>query len=530
MRTDHLRRIIIPSAILVLLAVTFLFAGLLVPGVSTAANNDNQSTPREVQVESGNVIVKFGESAYVRANQRVESVVVFGGNATVAGTVTHSIIAFGGDVRVLPTAVVGSAVSPDDATIVSLGGSITVDPGAQVTGTRVDDTNWSNFVDVGVPSPRWWGGFSFLGWLVQTAIFLVLGLVAAALLPKQMQAVGRTMGRRPGASLGWGALAFFIIVPVAAIVLLVSIIGILVLIPAFIVVPLFYFFATVSVAAFIVQRLFKGTERQQNLMLATALGVVATSIIAQIPIGGGLAVLVMILFGVGGAVLALLEWRQSRRALPAPAGGPAGGSGYSQVPPYAPVPPQGPDSYAPAPYGPVSPTVVQPSVAPTIMPAPAGDEAESVGTAVSPAIQQTPVGAVADGLTPTNAESGQAAEQALAPAEQTSAPALTPALAESTLAPAPPAPPLPAAMPGEPIPAAPPVAPAVPIETPVDVTAVTSVPDEARTEVDQRTAEAPFASESEDATRVRQEEETIEPAPDAPHDGNEAGNREESGK
>ena len=68
-----------------------------------------------------------------------------------------------------------------------------------------------------------WSAFSpfasFAGWLVSTVIFLLFGLLAAALMPGQMRAVGRKVTSRPGASLGWGALNVIVIVPVSLIVL-----------------------------------------------------------------------------------------------------------------------------------------------------------------------------------------------------------------------------------------------------------------------------------------------------------------------
>lgn len=340
MRTDRVRRAVAPTIVLLALAVALMIIGMAATGAAQAASHDK--APRgAVSVQTRDAIIEFGDPVRIAVDERVGSVISFGGDVTVAGTVTHTIVAFGGDVRLLPTAVVGGALSETDASVVAMGGTITVAEGAQVTGDlqRIDEGNWSEFVDVAVPNVdvRSWAAFSFVGWLVQAAIFLVLGLVAAALLPKQMLAIGRALSARPGAALGWGALTFFIVVPVAAVVLFISIVGILLLIPAIVVVPLFYFFVVASVAAFIAQRLMSGTGRNENLMLATTLGVVGTAIVSRIPVGGGLALLVMTLFGTGAAGMAMLEWRRGRRTIavpapaPAPAGGPAGGGEESTV-------------------------------------------------------------------------------------------------------------------------------------------------------------------------------------------------------
>ena len=90
------------------------------------------------------------------------SVVAFGGDVLVRGTVENDIVAFGGDVRLTPTAVVGSTMSPQDKSIVLFGGTLTREPGAQVTGgiQRVDNANWAgslNWLTQHTVVRPWWG-------------------------------------------------------------------------------------------------------------------------------------------------------------------------------------------------------------------------------------------------------------------------------------------------------------------------------------------------------------------------------------
>ena len=101
------------------------------------------------------------------------------------------------------------------------------------------------------------------------------------------------------------------IVPVALVVLVVSIIGILVAIPLAVFVLLSYFFVTTGVAALLAQKVLG--NREQNLMLAVAVGVVGTTVISRIPVAGGIALLAMTVLGVGAGVLAFAEWRRDRR-------------------------------------------------------------------------------------------------------------------------------------------------------------------------------------------------------------------------
>ena len=59
----------------------------------------------------------------------------------------------------------------------------------------------------------------------------MLGLVAAALMPKQMRAVQRKLAQKTAASLGWGALTFFVIAPAVLVVLVISVVGLLLVVP-----------------------------------------------------------------------------------------------------------------------------------------------------------------------------------------------------------------------------------------------------------------------------------------------------------
>ena len=173
------------------------------------------------------------------AGARVEGVVAFGGDVTIDGTVTGSVVAFGGDVlvrgavenassafggdvRLAPTAVVGSTMSPQDTSVVVFGGTLTREPGAQVTGDvqRVDTVNWAAALSWATQHTvvRPWWGFTLMGWIVQTAFCLVLALVAAALMPRQLRAVQRHLRLKPAGSLGWGALIVFIVGPALLVV------------------------------------------------------------------------------------------------------------------------------------------------------------------------------------------------------------------------------------------------------------------------------------------------------------------------
>jgi hypothetical protein len=198
-----------------------------------------------------------------------------------------------------------------------MGGELTKAPGAQVNGRteKIEGISWNG---AGAWAARAWlenrlWGFSIVGWLVQTAFFLVLALVAAALMPQQLRGVHLHLGRKPWASLGWGALLFFVVVPAVLVVLVISVIGLLLVVPYGLLVLLAYFFVTTGVASFLAQKVLTGFGGRENLMLAVTLGVVGTTVVSRIPFAGPLLVAVMMVFGAGAAALGVAEWRRSKR-------------------------------------------------------------------------------------------------------------------------------------------------------------------------------------------------------------------------
>jgi len=342
MTTLRTSTILRPLLALVLGTLALVLLGTLVTGPARAfAFPLGAAAPLAQTVQTKGTIVQFGNDVVVPAGEQVDAVltaggdvtidgtvkktvVSFGGDVFVRGTVGQSVLAFGGDVHLAPTASVGRAMSSGDKSVVLFGGELTREAGAQVNGQvqHYDNANWSGSIPWGashiVNQPLWWG-FSLIGWLVQTAICLILGLVAAALMPKQMRAVQRHLSLKPAASLGWGALTFFLIAPAILVVLIISIVGLLLVVPYVVVAALFYFFVVTSVGALIAMRVLAGTKQNDNLMLAVTIGVVATTIVARVPVVGGLVELVMVVFGTGAAVMAFAEWRRARKPAPEPA-------------------------------------------------------------------------------------------------------------------------------------------------------------------------------------------------------------------
>jgi hypothetical protein len=364
-----LRRLSLSALVLAVLAVALVPGAIAAPSPSAAPTLQPAQDYRvvdkgrgvlefgnDVRIEPGSTIdwvVLFGGDVDVRGRVR-GPVVAFGGDVVVSGVVTEEVVAFGGDVRLEETARVGTRLAEDEPGVVAFGGAVTTAAGAQVRGgiERVRGDEIGRAIGLGVSdtvTAPFRALFSFTGWLVLTLVLVVLGLVAAALLPHQLAAVQRHLTLRPWGSLGWGALTFFVLVPLAIVVLVISIVGILLLIPLAVVLPLAYFFAATAAVALVADRLVAGRVADRNrLLLAVTLGITGLMAITWIPVVGALVAGLATVMGTGAAVLAANEWRQRRKAaragaLPSGAPMPPGGP----VPPGAPIPPGGQPGGAP---------------------------------------------------------------------------------------------------------------------------------------------------------------------------------------
>jgi len=121
--------------------------------------------------------------------------------------------------------------------------------------------------------------------------------------------------RRPAASFGWGALGSLVIVPAVSVLLLVSVIGILVLIPwLLIVVPLSLFFGFAAVSALLGRWALRGLAyRRENLVLAAVGGALLLHVVRLIPYLGAAAWAVAWLTGFGAVAVGVWEWWRRRR-------------------------------------------------------------------------------------------------------------------------------------------------------------------------------------------------------------------------
>jgi hypothetical protein len=165
----------------------------------------------------------------IAADEIVDAAVILDGPARVEGTVRESLVALNGDTEVSGTVEGDVIVLNGDLVIRSgaeVGGDLVtqstpqVEEGATVRGDRTNiATRFDfDFEDVGFGGRiAWWIGYS-----IST---LVLGLLLLAFAPRLFPAVREAANTKLGSSIGWGVGLFFLL-PIGAIVLLVTVVGI----------------------------------------------------------------------------------------------------------------------------------------------------------------------------------------------------------------------------------------------------------------------------------------------------------------
>jgi hypothetical protein len=254
---------------------------------------------------------------HVTTDESVDTASIFNGPAVIEGTVRQDLFVLNGDTEISGTVNGDVVVINGDVTVRSgaeIGGDLvtqmspTVEEGATIRGDRRSVSTEFDAEAIGFAGRFAW-------WLGYTVSVLILGLLILAFASRLDEALATSVRARLGASIGWGAAGFFLL-PIAAILLLITVVGIPLGIFLLLALALIY---TVGYAATIVAigRLLLSTQsRFVGFLVAWLIFRGA----ALIPVVGGLVWLVASAWGLG---LLAVSARRSR----------------ADVPPMAPPPP-----------------------------------------------------------------------------------------------------------------------------------------------------------------------------------------------
>ncbi len=185
-----------------------------------------------------NELVKFGDDVVVKEDEKISgSVVVFGGTATIAGTVTKDVVVFGGDLIAEETADIrGSAVC--------FGGEINKKPGAKIGDQEVGFGKFPFGLTIGpfIGLQSFGGlidrGVSVFARIICLGLLLLFGAGTLFFFPEPLRRVSEAVDRNLVKNGLVGLLGEIMLLPlllVISIILCVSIIGIPLL---FLIIPL----------------------------------------------------------------------------------------------------------------------------------------------------------------------------------------------------------------------------------------------------------------------------------------------------
>jgi hypothetical protein len=279
--------------------------------VPAAAAGDDELNDLDQVVLNGRLVVADGDT--------VDTAVLFHGSATIDGTVTRSVVVFDG-----PTEISGH-VQED---VVVFNGEVTVRSGARIDGDLV--TGQTPTVESGATvagdqqriSTKFDAGelglaSRFAWWLAYSVSTLVLGLLLLLFAPGLDGALVRSVRERMGASIGFGALVFFLL-PVVAVLLLVIVLAIPLGLFILLALGLVYTVGYVAGVHAIGRLLVKAPTPRFVAFLA-GWGILRA--IALVPVLGGLAWVLVAILGLG--VLWVASRRTAAAATPAPTVPPA---------------------------------------------------------------------------------------------------------------------------------------------------------------------------------------------------------------
>jgi cytoskeletal protein CcmA (bactofilin family) len=284
----------------------------IVGGEASAAASDEGGLDRDDQIVlNGRLVVptdeSVGSAVILNGPARIDGTVeqtlfVLNGRADIAGSVGDDVVVINGAVVVRSSAHVGGDIVTRSAPTIEEGAI--VDGELRSVATRFDAERF------GFASRLiWWIGYS--------ASTLFLGLLLLLLFPALDVATVRVWRERTGEAVGLGAAAFFLL-PVVAVIFLVTIVGI----------PLGLFLllglALVYTVGYVAGTLVLGrliVRPPTTRFLAFVVGWAILRLVGLVPVLGGFVWLIASLIGLG--ILAVAARRTGRVAAPPPPPPPA---------------------------------------------------------------------------------------------------------------------------------------------------------------------------------------------------------------
>ena len=239
-------------------------------------------------------IVKIHTDIEISKDTVVNDVVAVGGNVTVYGKVENNVVAVGGDIVLKTNSSVGGQ-------IVSVGGHVIKDPTANVTG-RITEIYMPHFI----PSiPTFLKGTWLALWATISLLtllgFLGLAILLAALIPEHIGTAVSVLEKSFVSMLFWGILWAILVAPIA-VLLAISIIGIILIPLEILLVVLALVIGYIASAIFIGKNVFLSFRKASPPFVDAILGILILFLIGFVPIVGPIIKILFVLAGFGAVL------------------------------------------------------------------------------------------------------------------------------------------------------------------------------------------------------------------------------------
>lgn len=294
------------------LLIFALLAGLaLAPAAAYAQSREDDSG-------DGGFIFRADGDLVIPAGQRVETAIVAGGDARIAGEIGEFLMVINGD------AVVTGRVDGDVTVIrgdldLRAGSEITGDvnlirsdirraPGATVGGDITEEDGWG--------LGWWWAIAPVYFWVAFTILMVLTGLIFAAVGGRQLTAAAMAISDSPGQSI-LGAVILILGIPLLAVLAFVTLVGIpfglgllLFVVPALLFLGYVVTATRVGIALTGAMKRESPARPEGHPYLAAFVGVLVFQLVALVPVLGALAVIVGGILGAGALLYtAWSAWR-----------------------------------------------------------------------------------------------------------------------------------------------------------------------------------------------------------------------------
>jgi len=244
-------------------------------------------------------IVKIGSDVRIEKDERVDDAVAIGGSVYVEGIVDGDAVAVGGTVHLGEEAIIhGDAVT--------VGGTIEEAEGSIVYGTTVD-VGSIDFANIFEGKHFFDGhrGIPKVLTIIPIIGLLALVLLLSALIPTELGTVASNVKNEPVMMFLWGLLGIILIVPLA-VMLAISIVGIVLIPIEILAIFLAMLIGFVAVAIIIGKKLLRTLKNDNpSIILSASLGVLILWLVGLIPIFGGFVKAIAGIMGFGAVIIAV---------------------------------------------------------------------------------------------------------------------------------------------------------------------------------------------------------------------------------